>query len=412
MANRWVRFLLAILAIAAASAAVYRAVQNEQLLAQHASATRAATLSTEAALGNLEEIRSSLHAYVAPGQGVEFWSSRSRELIDKLRGALLELDSAAGAAGVSLAEALDACDRLAVAERRARGYAADEQSRLASEVIFTEARDLFEGMRLQIVQVRDALSASAEAQETRLRREQTYLLGGGIAVLALVMLLLVPAGRGSEPATMPSLNMVREVEPDTVRALESADAESPPAAAAANAVEAAPEPPFKAEALASLCTDLAAATSSDQVASALDRTRELLDARGVILWLMTADGTALRAAGAAGYDDRVVARIGTIPRGAHNLTADAFRTNAARTSAAAQSTPAALAVPLPAPGGPAGVLSAELLPGAELKDVQLRAAQVIAAQFGTVLGAVDVRSDDKSPDEAAESSPAAAQSSP
>jgi hypothetical protein len=200
VANRWVRFLLAILAIAAASAAVYRAVQNEQLLAQHASATRAATLSTEAALGNLEEIRSSLHAYVAPGQGVEFWSSRSRELIDKLRGALLELDSAAGAAGVSLAEALDACDRLAVAERRARGYAADEQSRLASEVIFTEARDLFEGMRLQIVQVRDALSASAEAQETRLRREQTYLLGGGIAVLALVMLLLVPSNRRTPKA--------------------------------------------------------------------------------------------------------------------------------------------------------------------------------------------------------------------
>jgi hypothetical protein len=409
VANRWIRFLLAVLAIAAASAAVYRAVENERLLTRHASATRDTALAAEAALENLEELRSALHAYVAPGQGVEFWSARSRVLLVNLRSALLNLDAPARAAGVSLAEPLDACDQLAAAERRARAYAADEQSRLAGEVIFTEARDLFEGMRLQIVQARDALAFAAEAQRTKLRREQTYLLGGGIAVLALVMLLLVPTGRAaSEPAALQSPTMVRELEPDNVRALESANVEAASGPAATDTSDVAPEPPFEAATLASLCTDLAAASTGDEIASALDRTRELLDARGVILWLITSDGTALRAAGAAGYDERIVARIGTIPRTAHNLTADAFRTNSARTSAAANGTPAALAVPLPAPGGPAGVLSAELTPGAELKDVQLRAAQVIAAQLGTVLGAADA----KSLVADAESSSAAAQSSP
>jgi hypothetical protein len=92
-----------------------------------------------------------------------------------------------------------------------------------------------------------------------------------------------------------------------------------------------------------------------------------------------------------------VARLGSISRDANNLTADAFRTNSVRSSEAAGTTAAALAVPLPSPGGPAGVFAAELTPGSGIDQDKLNTARVIAAQLGAVLGSAATA---KLPDEA------------
>jgi hypothetical protein len=140
--------------------------------------------------------------------------------------------------------------------------------------------------------------------------------------------------------------------------------------------------------LASICADIAAVGESTQLEPILQRIMELLKARGVIVWLRSPDRVELHAAAAVGYDDRIVARLGPIHRETGNLTAHAFRDNMSRTSAAAGTTAAALAVPLPSPDGPAGVFSAELTAGTGVDEGKLAAARVIAAQLGALLGSI------------------------
>lgn len=367
VSNRWVRFLLAVAAIALAALAAYRVLENERRLAVDVMSTRAIERSSEAALTTVEELKASLHAYVAPGQGLPFWASRAGLLLDRLRGSLLELDRAASAAGGSIAEALDASDRLAAAEQRARDHVRGGQTLLAGEVIFNESRDLADSLRLQIARGRDQIASAASARQTELRREQMLLIGGAAGGLALVMLLLVPIGPAST------------VVGSTVAGSQSSPAPAPAAAVGATA---------NVEELAALCADIAGVTESGQLEPLLMRARSMLNARGVIVWLSSPDRLELHSAAASGYDARVVARLGPIHRETSNLTADAFRENTPRTSAAAGTTAAALAVPLPSPDGPAGVFAAELSAGASVDDAKLAAARVLAAQLGALLGSI------------------------
>jgi hypothetical protein len=388
VSNRWIRFLLAVLAIVAAAAAAYRVVQDEQQIAANTISTRDAQFVAETALSTVEDLKSSLHAYVAPGQGLPFWSARAGLLLDKLRSSLLELDTAITASGGSLGESLDVVDRLAATEQRARDHVRTEQPLLAGDVIFNEARDLLDGLRLQIARGRDQLATSSSIRQAQLRREQLMLIGGAAGVLALVMLLLVPTGRQSSVVShQPTVD-------------------ESPRVAATRIVAPAPATvvPSNVADLASVCADIAAVAESSQLEPILQRVRTLLNARGVIVWLSSPDRLELHSAAASGYDARVVARLGPIHRETGNLTANAFRDNAPRTSAAAGTTAAALAVPLPSPDGPAGVFSVELAAGSGVNDSKLAAARVIAAQLGALLGSIPGAQDAASAAAAARSS--------
>ena len=375
MTNRWTRFLLAVLAIVVASAAAYRVVQDERQLAVGVTSSRSAELTAQTALTTVEELKASLHAYVAPGQGLAFWAARAGLLLDKLRSSLLELDTAVTAAGGSMAESLDSVDRLAAAEQRARDHVRSGQALLAGEVIFNDGRDLLDGLRIQIARVRDQISSASSTRQTALRREQMLLTGGAVGVLALVMLLLVPVSAPAAPEHASSLAPAPNATFDV-------------ATRTAPVAPVAPGAPGVVAALAELCGDIAAVSESSQLEPLLDRARQLLRARGVIVWLRSPDGLELHSVAASGYDARVLARLGPIHRETGNLTADAFREYTQKTSAAAGTTPAALAIPLPSPAGAAGVFAAELAAGVDIDDAKLLAARVIAAQLGLLLGSI------------------------
>jgi hypothetical protein len=378
--NRWIRFLLAVLAIGVAAAAAYRVVQDEQQLAVTVTSTRKAQVAAEAALSTIEDLKAALHAYVAPGQGLPFWSARAALLLDKLRSTLIDVDNAATAAGGSLGESLDVVDRLAAAEQRARDHVRSEQALLAGDVIFNEVRDLLDGLRVQVAGGRDRVMIAAGAREAALQREQMMLVAGAVGVLAFVMLLLVPTGR--RQAEVRSQTAASEPPgPDAGRLLTPTRPIVMPTARPVVV-------PANVGALASLCSDIASVTETSQIEPLLDRARTLLGARGLIVWLSSSDRMELHPAAAAGYDSRVITRLGPIHRETSNLTANAFRENAARTSAAAGTTAAALAVPLPSPDGPAGVFSAELAAGTDVDDNKLATARVIAAQLGPLLGSI------------------------
>ena len=443
MSNRWLRFVIALLALAAAGAAGFKIFDQEQQFVTNAAALSTATRAAESAATTTAEIKAALHAYVAAGQGQPFWTSRAQTLFDALRDAVLELDGKGSTLGLDPTDALDLSDRLAASEHRARDYVKAGQPLLASDVIFTESRDLVEGVRMQISRARDGIVGRVEAQQSEIRREQATLALAAGGILALGVLILVPTGRLSDPeadissgATQIStsaLEKSRELRPDladsSAEALAAAEAVSGreggpaarvapwarPAEAATPVAPAAPpaEPPAPAEpvaltepvapaepaapaapvpltAAASLCTDLARVSDSSEITGLLRRACDVLGASGIILWIASPDRRMLFPVASAGYDERLISRIGPIARDESNLTAIAFREAESRTSGSSDTSRAAFAVPLVTPEGPAGVLSAELLGGDSLEPQQVDLATIVAAQLSLIVGALTV----------------------
>jgi hypothetical protein len=373
MSNRWLRFVIALLALGAAGAAGTRIYQQERLLAGDVATVRANDLSAESAVNTISELKAALHAYVAQGQGYAFWTTRAEMLVDRLRASVLELDAAAVAVGVPLTEALDMIDRLVTHEQRAREHVRVGEELLAGEIVFREARDLLDAMRLQVARAREQIDLAAGTRQAAIRREQALLALGAAGVLGFAMLLLVIPGRVAGP--------------ETLGAAKALPADATPAAPPTRTSSAAPAEPDLAAA-ASVCTDLARVAQTNELSGLLERAAEVLDAAGVVVWMSSQDRSELFPAASAGYDDRILARIGSIPRGAANVTAAAFRDAAAKSSPGIGSSAAALAVPLLTPLGPAGVLSVELRDATEVDARRMALAAIFAAQLASLLGSM------------------------
>jgi hypothetical protein len=465
MSNRWLRFGIALLALGAAGAASYRIYQQEQQFTGNMLTARSTDLAAETALTTIPEVKAALHAYVAEGQGHAFWTARAAMLLERLRASLLELDGPAAATGASLTETLGLADRLAASEQKARGHVRADQKLLAGEIIFTDARDVLDAMRLQLAQTRTELADAAATAQDEIRREQRFLALGAFGVLAFATVLLVaPAAAATPTATIaqrPSSGPPDEFEssarlisrtpitpgasapaskasgarsgggPSASNSLAtpvgrasdrlavarpaapaSADsggatpkpsaaggsaaaaatgaaassAPSPPPAASP-AVHASPAPPLSSlREAAAICTELARASQSIEVSSLLARAAKVLDASGAVVWMASPDGRELYPAASAGYDERLLTRIGNIPRTANNVTAGAIRSGTPRASARVGQSAAALAVPLLTPLGAVGVLSAELKNVPEVDDMRLAMATIFAAQLASLVG--------------------------
>ena len=356
----------------------YRAVLDEGALGELLRNRAAIDGSAEDAAAALANLRASLHAYVAPGQGLAFWSARSTAQLDTLREKLLALDTALGASGASLAETLDGLDQLSTAEKRARLYADRGDSLLAGDVIFTEIRDLMASAGDQIAAARQSLQRNREQQLAGLRQEQAGLAIGGVVIWLIVALVLLPVA----PAVVKDPNEWRQ---------NLAVALKKPAepAAPAEPVEAVKpvEPGVPVTAIASvgeICSDLSTLSDVGALSGALARAADVLGASGMIVWVASNDGGTLAPVATHGFDARLVARIGKVARESSNLTAAAFRENAARVSAATAVLPAALAVAMCGPSGPVGVLSAELRAGRHADVACVALATIFAAQLATL----------------------------
>lgn len=141
---------------------------------------------------------------------------------------------------------------------------------------------------------------------------------------------------------------------------------------------------------AAVCVDLARLSDSAEISKLLERAASVLNASGIVVWMASENRGELFPAAAAGYDDRLLSRVGSIPRDASNLTAAAFREGTARTSPSSDSQAAALAVPLVTPDGPVGVLSAELKAVPQVDGSRLAVATIFAAQLSMLLGSMAV----------------------
>src|SRR6185503_19890472 len=125
----------------------------------------------------LLDVRASLHAYVAPGQGLPFWGKRAQETIDRLRQSLIDLDQMVPASSGSLSESVAGIEQLAAAESRARTYVSRDEMQLAGDVIFTEVRDILAAATTQGLSVRDAVTRDHDRRAAAIRQEEVMLAG-------------------------------------------------------------------------------------------------------------------------------------------------------------------------------------------------------------------------------------------
>ena len=162
MRRRSLRVLVLLVTVAVTAAAVWRATTTEQARGRARLADQQVDARAADAVHALADLRAALHAYVAPGQGLAFWSARADEQLARIRTLIAGLDEAAAAVRFPLTAAHEALERLAASERRARANVEDGQLLLAGDVIFTQ-------------------SIRAEAQQTVGHRRHSRFFPGVIA---------------------------------------------------------------------------------------------------------------------------------------------------------------------------------------------------------------------------------------
>jgi len=257
----------------------------------------------------------------------------------------------------------------ATADANARAFLEHERDLLAADVVFGEGRDAINAIRQSAALLASQESAYFDRERSRLQ-DRTVLVAGGAAVVAAVgFLVMVPLPRQRpQPAAPPG-----------------SSSDPIPLSGASPEPEAVRVPSVDLLAAADLCTALSRVDSAAALPDMLARAAALLDAPGVIVWM--AAGDALFAATSHGYDPRVISRLGSIPRGADNATAAAWRTGEVRSVTGDVMSNGAIVAPMFAPDTCIGVLAAEVRHRREQDPAVQAVTAMVAAQLATVLGA-------------------------
>lgn len=415
MMRRSLRVLVVLLTIAVTAGVVWRATMNEAVRSQARLAAQHADTLAADAIFVLVDLRSSLHAYVAPGQGETFWSGRAKGELAEIERRLQELEPAAAAANHPLTVATSSLQSLVAVEARILASVKDGQPLVAGDMIFTEARDLVDKAVQDLSEARQAMARATSAREAGMANEQSLLAGALMAMWIFAVILLAPIPRREAgPAATPmaaaessglSLNLhapepavtvpagaaarslvqaprqqvAEEVVTTPVTPTAGSPAPEVPAEPAAPPLTPAKVEPVLAS-LASLCTDIARVEEVRELGPLLGSAATLVGARGLVVWLVSSDGRELMPAVSHGYDDHVMARMGSIGVDDHNLTAAAFRNEEAVSAAPMGHLPGAIAVPLRSASGATGVLAVELTSDTPV-DRAMAVATVVAAQL-------------------------------
>jgi hypothetical protein len=416
MKSRAARLALLILFMVALGVTAYLFWRGESLVDKEAVALREFESKALAVSRSVFDVRMAQQAYVASGQGGEFWTTKVANGVSATVAGLDALKSTATApqAIAELDTAKSHFETFAQVDRRAREYARTGQNLIASDLIFSDGLELTDGAAARVAAALDAETAVREAAIATLRSRQVFALVAAAAAAVLVILLLyqtadepiirrLPEARPANMAEAASARVVGTTSaPAAVTQGIAVDAPSPPETIAAretgDAVDQSPAPVLPALSpatessaadfsdLASLCTDMARVVDTQQLPGLLERASSLLDAQGIILWIADPDARELNPILAQGYPAQLLNRLGALPRDAENATAAAFRTSLLQTVKSEADSNGAIAAPLVTSSGCVGVMAAEVRNEAEQRDVKLAAAAIMAAQLATLVG--------------------------
>ncbi|MEO7272492.1 MAG: GAF domain-containing protein [Vicinamibacterales bacterium] len=369
------------------------------------------------------ELRAAQQAYVATGQGEDFWAARVTSTLANVKEGLTALRAAAISTDgqAALEAASGSIQDFAQMDGRARTYVRGKQSILASDLIFSNGNELTDAAVGALEKAASAEQVARAGANETLASRQSFALVAAAAAAVLIVLLLLPAGEPelsapaflepTRPGATSAAPLARRESWSTARKanqpappIDAPPMESPAAPAVAEvpavppmvAPPAPPVPAFNFTAMAALCTDLSRVDDTMALPPLLERAATLLDAAGIILWIADPDGRELNPVLAQGYPQHLINRLGAIPRGAENATAAAFRTATLQTVYGDASTNGAIAAPLVTCGGCVGVMAAEVRGDTEKLDANLAAATILAAQLAALVGPPAARPADTS----------------
>ena len=370
--------------LVAVGAAAFFLFQTEQQIARLKSTLRAFDVRAREATTALADLRVAQQAYVAEGQGVDFWMPKVASLHESLSGTLAALRQSPLSTGASTAldEAVAKVAEFGNIDRTARDYITGDEKLMAADVIFSEASEAVANAARQIETARLAEHQAADVVEAALRQKEALAAGAAAGFAVLVVLLLVPRPRV-------------EVEETTTTSLSIAPARVParaaPKAAAAPRAQAqqtsvATRHAIALKAAASLATDFGRVRDADEMTQLLGRAATLMDASGVVIWLGTTTGAELAPMLAHGYGAQALSRMPRVPRSADNAAAAAYRTGQMQIVLARPGgNPGALVAPILAADGCIGALSAEIQGGGEASESVQALSTIVAAHLATVL---------------------------
>jgi GAF domain len=422
MNRRAVRVALLLVALGALAAGAFVIVDAEQTFRARRAASNALDVEAEVVATDLGRLQSAQQAYVAEGQGSDYWMTQAAESLARVERALAALaaDATADATRSAIQAASAELESFRSLDQRARQYVKRGQALMASDVIFTESLAALASANDRVAAARANEKAIAEGTLDLLRWRQFYAACGAGAVLLLALLLLAPiperemdvltAMRAltdapgppvARPRADPSLAVAaarNSIQPDAIDEIAMLDSGPAPAAAStpsprtqADTPAAAPRQTVSDGELATaarVCADMARVLDAGDLPGLLTRSANVLKAPGLIVWVADRGGQLLHPLLTHGFDGGALARIGPVPTAADNATAMAWRTGELQVVDGSAGQPGALAAPIVTAEGCVGVFAAELPGGRESREDVRALAMIFAAQLATFVTAL------------------------
>jgi hypothetical protein len=371
MNSRLIRVLIVVVGVAIVMSAGFLLRDLDSRIRSHESSSDALREQARGLNATIADMRVGQVAYVANGQSEEFWMTHVANLLPVLQKQSTEF--AAGLAAPASRSAFDAAaaalENFRTLDNRVREFVTGGNGLLAGDLIFADG---LESATAASSQLATALQEELQARANdvaQMQRRQLDILAGATGAILLLLLGLALTGAAPRPAAEPQV---------TAPVIEPIRFEAPLPRAKAAVTP-------KLITTAQLCGELSRITESRQLPSLLERAARVLEASGMIAWVADPSGRELRPAVSFGYPDKVVARMGGIPREAGNAVAAAFRTAEVRTVAGDGAANGALVTPLMTPDGCIGVLSTELKNGCEKDESAQALATIFAAQLATLV---------------------------
>ena len=368
-------------AVAIAAATVFQDFRFDTSSAREQASSDSLNRAHQSAQLALANLRGAQAAYVATDQSQDFWMTRANELAAHIEASLTELQTTSTSAEAKshYEAAMSALGVLNSLDQKARDDLQNGNRTLAGEIVFADTSIAAERLATELTAAQWAEAASHHARLAEGRRLRLGTTGAGIAAL-LVMLLVVATRRRSAMAAgaRPEIE-TPAAEPLVQLKLNATIAPGPtPAPSHFNLSDA-----------AQLCVDFARVIDGQDVPPLLKRACDVLDAKGLVLWVADPAGAFLRPSLAHGYSDRVLQRLGPLQTNADNVTSLAFRSLQAQSlGGQAEGSSSAIAVPLITSTGCIGVLSAEVSQAGSSAET-LSLARIFAAQLATMVSPGD-----------------------
>ncbi len=370
--------------------------RSETQITSQRSALRAFDQHARDATDALSDLRVSQQAYVAAGQGVNFWMPKVATTQATVLSAIDALNQSANAAArTALDQAATTISDFTKVDQRARDYLKAGQPLMAADVIFTEGSEAAATAARQVETARLEGHRAQDAEEAAARKEEAIILATAAAFAGITLLFMIPVPQPM-PSVVERLTSLTMTPPLIARPVAVAAAATSTSASTASAAVPAPAVAPSAagtalRAAADLATDFGRLRDVSDLTRLRGRAADMMDASGLMVWMGNATGADLRPVLAHGYSDAMLARIPPVARSADNAAAAAYRS---ATTQVVGSRPGgsngAVVAPIISADGCIGALSAEIRGGGEGSDSVRALAVIFASHLAGVLAATTV----------------------